>query len=886
MLTKIETSNFQFEIKSLREDLDCNEESNREYAVKRVLSLMRSGENVGELFSSMLRCVNTNNIQIKKLIYHYLVTYSSQEPEQSIMAVNTFIHDSEDPNPIIRALAVRTMCRIKLESVAEYMILPLKKCLKDSDPYVRKTAAIAVAKLYAIIPESIENSELLTILQQLLNDANPMVISNATAALFEVNENRKTPIFILNETTVTPLLSAMTQCSDWVQTILLDSLSKYNPLTTEEATFLIDRLITFLKHSNPAVVIGSFRCIYRFMAKDKREVTELFGQIIPPFITLVSSGEPEIQYVILRTLSLFVQKYPFSLQKDARIFFCHYNDPSYIKIEKLNIIVTIATVSNVKLVINELEEYCNDVDVAFVRKTIQSLGQIALKLPVSSRKIVDILVSLVESKAEYAVESAVEVFTMILRAFPGDFESVIEKVCQSIEIIKKSSSKSAAIWIIGEYCQLIQNADVLLDPFLDTFHDEDPIVQSQIITAVVKNYLVHPEQSKDQLQYLFEEATKENVLPDIRNRAFIYWRFLTLSHDYAREAVIFSKNDFLKHYCEDANSHHSNEVKCFDDNVLNELIKNIGNVSGVLHVLPSEFVQSQLFAPENENNYDELSDDNEPVSHEWQKVFIPQLPGDLNSIDSVDIFVDWDSSELWLKVVNKINQQVGSFALAFNKNCVGIEIAEFPKFPNQIDFGESFEVCVPLKYNEASRFPITDENNLSLLLLQIALKTSTGNKMFAIPIDFTCVTQHFDEIGVEQFESMWNQTPQETSFTVNKAVIANKPILTGRGICKIGNDDENSEENDKKGKNSEIVDDLLSLDAAFYGNNNNNNAGSGSGAAGGVRVAFCLPPSFIYLARLYQIGNSVNVVVHGNPALFAVVRNYGLKLFCVESNNL
>ena len=106
----------------------------------------------------MLRCVHTNNIQMKKLIYHYLVTYSSQEPEQSIMAVNTFIHDSEDPNPIIRALAVRTMCRIKLESVAEYMIIPLKKCLKDTDPYVRKTAAIAVAKLYDVVPESVENS--------------------------------------------------------------------------------------------------------------------------------------------------------------------------------------------------------------------------------------------------------------------------------------------------------------------------------------------------------------------------------------------------------------------------------------------------------------------------------------------------------------------------------------------------------------------------------------------------------------------------------------------------------------------------------------------------------------------------------------------------------
>ena len=880
MLNKFEVSNFQYEIKSLREDLDCNEESNREYAVKRVLSLMRSGENVGELFSSMLRSVHTNNIQIKKLIYHYLVTYSSQEPEQSIMAVNTFIHDSEDPNPIVRALAVRTMCRIKLESVAEYMIIPLKKCLKDTDPYVRKTAAIAVAKLYDVIPESIENSELLTILQQLLNDENPLVISNAAASLFEINENRKTPFFVLDDKTVTPLLSALTQCSEWVQTSLLDSLSKYNPKTSDEASFLIDRLISFLKNSNPAVVIGSFRCIYRFMDKDKRSPLELFGQIIPPFLTLVSSGEPEIKFVVLRTLSLFVQKYPLALQKDARMFFCSYNDASYVKIEKLDIIVTISNPMNVKYVIDELEEYCNDVDVAFVRKTVHSLGRIALKLQVSSRRIVDILVHLVESKADYTVEAAIEVFTNILRAYPGEFDSVIVKICQNIEIVKKPSAKAASLWIIGEYAQLIENVDVILDPFLDTFHDEDPIVQSQILTSVVKSYLNSPEKSKDQLQFLFEEATKDNVLPDIRNRALIYWRFLTLSIDSAREAVIFNKTDFLKKYTESLKN--KNNGQSFDDKVLNELIRNIGNVSGVLHVLPSDFVKKQLYMPENYNNEEEINNDEE--SHEWQKVFIPKMPNqsEINNIDSVDIFTDWDTSELWLKVVNKINQPVNDFAIAFNKNCIGIEIAEFPTFPAQIEFGESFEVGIPLKYNEQSRTAISDENNLSLLLLQIALRTSTGTKMFAIPIDFTCVTQPFDEIGTEQFESMWSQTPQEISFTVNKAVIANKSILNGRGICKI---DEVNETRENANKNSQIVDDLLSLDAAFYGNefaDKNNNANKN----GGVRIAFCLPPSFIYLARLYQIGNSVNIVVHGSPALFSVVKNNALKLFCVETNNI
>ena len=295
------------DLTKLRNLLDSNSPSERKIGAKRVVSLMRAGENVGCLFSSMLRCVKTDDISLKKLTYLYLVNYSSQEPEQAIMVVNTFIADSSDPNPIIRALAVRTMCRIKLDTVAENMIIPLKQSLKDKDPYVRKTAAMAVSKLYDIIPEAVENASILSDLLELLHDENPMVVSNATASLFEVNERRSTPIFELDENSVTPIISAMTQCNGWVQTVLLDSLSHYKPKDSTDASFLIDRLIPYLKHANSAVVISAFRCIYNFMDQDERSPAEIFQQIIPPFITLINSTEPEIQFVVLRILSLFVK---------------------------------------------------------------------------------------------------------------------------------------------------------------------------------------------------------------------------------------------------------------------------------------------------------------------------------------------------------------------------------------------------------------------------------------------------------------------------------------------------------------------------------------------------------------------------------------------------
>lgn len=50
----------------------------------------------------------------------------------------------------LRALALRTMGCIRLEGIAEYLVEPLRRCCTDVDPYVRKTAALCIAKLYGM----------------------------------------------------------------------------------------------------------------------------------------------------------------------------------------------------------------------------------------------------------------------------------------------------------------------------------------------------------------------------------------------------------------------------------------------------------------------------------------------------------------------------------------------------------------------------------------------------------------------------------------------------------------------------------------------------------------------------------------------------------------
>ena len=54
----------------------------------------------------------------------------------------------EDTNPLVRALALRTMSYVHVREFVSATVPLVKRLLRDSDPYVRKTAAYCVAKLY------------------------------------------------------------------------------------------------------------------------------------------------------------------------------------------------------------------------------------------------------------------------------------------------------------------------------------------------------------------------------------------------------------------------------------------------------------------------------------------------------------------------------------------------------------------------------------------------------------------------------------------------------------------------------------------------------------------------------------------------------------------
>lgn len=568
------------EIPELKEELNSQYKDKRKDAVKKVIAAMTVGKDVSSLFTDVVNCMQTENLELKKLVYLYLINYAKSQPDLAILAVNTFVKDSQDPNPLIRALAVRTMGCIRVDKITEYLCDPLQRCLKDDDPYVRKTASICVAKLYDINAELVEDRGFLESLKDLISDNNPMVVANAVAALAEIQENSNRPIFEITSHTLSKLLTALNECTEWGQVFILDALSRYKAADAREAENIVERVTPRLQHANCAVVLSAVKMILQQMEliTSTDVVRNLCKKMAPPLVTLLSA-EPEIQYVALRNINLIVQRRPTILAHEIKVFFCKYNDPIYVKMEKLEIMIKLASDRNIDQVLLEFKEYATEVDVDFVRKAVRAIGRCAIKLERAAERCISVLLELIKIKVNYVVQEAIIVIKDIFRRYPNTYESIIATLCESLDTLDEPEAKASMIWIIGEYAERIDNADELLESFLESFPEEPAQVQLQLLTATVKLFLKKPTEGPQQMiQVVLNNATVETDNPDLRDRAYIYWRLLSTDPEAAKDVVLAEKpviND------------DSNQL---DSSLLDELLANIATLSSVYHKPPEAFV--------------------------------------------------------------------------------------------------------------------------------------------------------------------------------------------------------------------------------------------------------------------------------------------------------
>ncbi|TPX41005.1 hypothetical protein SeMB42_g02916 [Synchytrium endobioticum] len=570
-------------IHELRTDLNSDKKdvkhSKKKVVLKKIVANMTMGNDMSPLFTDVVACMTIPVLEIKKMVYLYLINYAKSKPDVALLVVNSFTKDLADANPLIRALAIRTMGYIQVDRIMDSLCALLRACLNDRDPYVCKTAAMCVAKLYAYDKSLVESEGFLDPLRGLLNHENSTVVANAVVALLEIAEKNDSLNLLLDVSTANRLLSALNECSEWGQTYILEAMMFVLPHEHADAELLAERIVPRLQHANSAVVLTTVKVILYLMnyIESENVVNNLYKKLGPPLITLLHNG-PEVQYVALRNIQLILQKRPDFIKNDMKVFFCKYNDPIYVKLAKLEIIFRLANISTIDQVLSELKEYASEVDVDFARKSVRTIGRCAIKIEQAADRCINALVELIQSKVDYVVQEAVVVIKDIFRKYPNRYESIISTLCHNLDSLDEPEAKASMIWIIGQYADRIENADDLLDSFLDSFKEETPEVQLSLLTAVVKLFIKRPSVGQELVPKVLKWSTEEADNPDLRDRGFIYWRLLSTDPVAAKAVILADKPPI------------STETDDMEPNLLDELLLNITSLASIYHKPAASFI--------------------------------------------------------------------------------------------------------------------------------------------------------------------------------------------------------------------------------------------------------------------------------------------------------
>ncbi|CAI4213023.1 unnamed protein product [Parascedosporium putredinis] len=450
----------------LRLELNSGGKKDKSYATKKialkkiVANMTMSNNDMVALFPDIIGCMHIQSLEIKKMCFLYLVNYSRIRPEIAVKAIPVLEHDMADQNPLVRALALRTMSYVHVKEFVHATVPQVRQLLRDGDPYVRKTAAFCVAKLYDHDKQMIEKSDLIDKLNSLLRDDNPTVVASALASLMDIWERSEAIKLTIDYSNASKMVAILPDCSEWGQTYILEALMTYR--------------------------------------------------------------RPEV------------------LRNDIRVFFCKYNDPIYVKVTKLELIFMLANENNIEEVLTELREYATEIDVHFVRKAVT-----------------------------YIVQEATVVIRNIFRKYPNQYESIIGTLCENLDSLDEPEAKAAMVWVIGEYADRIENSDALLEDFLYSFSEEPVEVQLALLTATVKLFIQRPTRGQDLVPKVLKWATEETDNPDLRDRAYMYWRLLSTDMNSARQIVMGEKPPITA------------ESEKLDPQTLEEMCLNVGTLATV-----------------------------------------------------------------------------------------------------------------------------------------------------------------------------------------------------------------------------------------------------------------------------------------------------------------
>ncbi|XP_017156999.1 AP-3 complex subunit beta-2 [Drosophila miranda] len=589
----------------LKQMLDSNKDGLKLEAMKRIIGMIARGRDASDLFPAVVKNVVSKNIEVKKLVYVYLVRYAEEQQDLALLSISTFQRALKDPNQLIRASALRVLSSIRVSMIVPIVMLAIRDSAADLSPYVRKTAAHAIPKLYSL--DADQKDELVMVIEKLLSDRTTLVVGSAVMAFDEVCPER---VDLIHKN-YRKLCNLLVDVDEWGQVIIINMLTRYartqfvdpnadeelldgaseaphnerfyeessnnsNSSNSDEASSddektksrpansssnnggtpsspsssyhidvdhrLLLRQTKPLLQSRNASVVMAVAQLYHHVAP-RNEV-----QLIAKALIRLLRSHKEVQSVVLNCIASMSTKRKAIFEPHLKSFFVRTSDPTHLKLLKLDILTNLASASSISLILREFQTYISSSDRSFVAATIQAIGRCAASIKEVTETCLSGLVHLLSNHDEHVVAESVVVIKRLLQTKAAEHFEIITQMAKLIDYINVPAARAAIIWLIGEYNEKVPLiAPDVLRKMAKSFVDEQDVVKLQVLNLGVKLYLTNPQQTSLLCQYVFTLARYDNNY-DVRDRARFLRQFIfpangasTVLTQSARQVFLASK---------------------------------------------------------------------------------------------------------------------------------------------------------------------------------------------------------------------------------------------------------------------------------------------------------------------------------------------------------
>ncbi|KAG2750562.1 hypothetical protein P692DRAFT_20730249 [Suillus brevipes Sb2] len=512
--------------KDITKQLESSSDREKLDAMKRLIALISKNRPVTSYFPAVVKNVASPNLELRKLVYIYLLRCAPSEPDLALLSINTFQRDLADSSPLIRAMALRVLSGIRVPTVATIVLMAVRKSAADPSPYVRKAAALAVMKVYKL--DQAHHPTLLDIMTTLLRDRSPLSLGTAVLALDTIAPSRLDLLHVHFRR----LCHALPDIDAWGQVNVLRVLVRYartmlpKPVpASERQEEEVDKDLKLLlicaeplfMNKNPAVVLAVAQAFY-YLAPPS-----MLSKIGAPLLRLLSVSR-EVERVALAYLLVVARSHPALFITSHNRLLVRADDAEQVKRIKISVLLALCTVDNHQTLLREFVDYAQDTDDSVVGDAIHAIGRIASLVPSSTPQCLTALMGMINSKQDTIVSNAVLVLKSLVQnqlltpsststttfatSFPESTSvaqaplSIIAQLARRIDDIRHPHARACVLWLVGQYGSVPGTGTVIegvadwapdvLRKAARSFNTEASLVKLQTLTLAAKLVLLAP----------------------------------------------------------------------------------------------------------------------------------------------------------------------------------------------------------------------------------------------------------------------------------------------------------------------------------------------------------------------------------------------------------